>query len=98
MPFIRRGAWLFALSSAASIAGAALCGCDAGGGAGGAPNLDVTPTGCAGAAPKTAPGGYYVNGNTLCTPSGQPHLLHGVDRPSLEWDANGVDLSAADFA
>ena len=39
-----------------------------------------------------------MNGNTLCSAQGQPHLLHGVDRPSLEWDSSGVDLSAADFA
>jgi hypothetical protein len=51
-----------------------------------------------GAQPKAAPGGYYVNGNTLCTPQGRPHLLHGVDRPSLEWNAQGEHLSAADFA
>jgi hypothetical protein len=59
----------------------------------------VTPTGCAaGAKPATAPGGYYVDGNTLCTAAGRAHLLHGVDRPSLEWSATGQDLSAADFA
>src|SRR5450432_528788 len=44
-----------------------------------------------------APGGYYVNGNTICTGDGRPHLLHGVDRPSLEWNSSGVNLSAADF-
>jgi hypothetical protein len=27
-----------------------------------------------------APGGYYVNGNTICTGDGRAHLLHGVDR------------------
>jgi endoglucanase len=45
----------------------------------------------------TAPGGYYVNGNNVCTPSGQPHIFHGVDRPSLEWSQAGDHLSAADF-
>lgn len=44
-----------------------------------------------------APGGYYVNGNTICTADGRPHLLHGVDRPSLEWNSAGEHLSAADF-
>ena len=44
-----------------------------------------------------APGGYYVNGNTICTADGRPHLLHGVDRPSLEWSSTGEHLSAADF-
>ena len=45
-----------------------------------------------------APGGYYVNGNTVCTANGQPHLFHGVDRPSLEWTNTGEHLSADDFA
>jgi aryl-phospho-beta-D-glucosidase BglC (GH1 family) len=55
-------------------------------------------TGCS-AVPTApvAPGGYYVNGNTICTADGRPHLLHGVDRPSLEWNSNGENLSAADF-
>jgi endoglucanase len=44
-----------------------------------------------------APGGYYVNGNTVCTAAGVAHLFHGVDRPSLEWAPGGQDLSAADF-
>ena len=44
-----------------------------------------------------APGGYYVNGNTICTADGRPHLFHGVDRPSLEWSSVGEGLSAADF-
>jgi endoglucanase len=44
-----------------------------------------------------APGGYYVNGNTLCTAAGRPHLFHGVDRPSLEWLSTGENLSPSDF-
>jgi len=44
------------------------------------------------------PGGYYVNGNTVCTAAGVAHLFHGVDRPSLEWSPLGQNLSAADFA
>src|SRR5206468_855850 len=55
-------------------------------------------TGCAGAVPPMVPGGYYVNGNTICTADGRPHLFHGLDRPSLEWTANGEKFSAADFA
>ena len=78
-----------------------LASCDSGSSSDGA-GSKVAPTGCtpaAGAAlPPTAPDGYYVNGNTLCTPAGKPHLLHGVDRPSLEWSPTGQDLSAADFA
>jgi hypothetical protein len=38
-----------------------------------------------------------VNGNTLCTADGRPHLLHGVDRPSLEWSAGGERLGPEDF-
>jgi hypothetical protein len=55
-------------------------------------------TGCA-TAPTTAmaPGGYYVNGNTVCTADGRPHLFHGVDRPSLEWSSVGQGLSPSDF-
>jgi len=65
---------------------------------GGAPG-PYPRSGCA-ATPTapTAPGGYYVNGNTLCTADGRPHLLHGVDRPSLEWSPAGENLSQADFA
>src|SRR6185312_12833083 len=91
-----RRRWAFLCLSLAPIAG-----CDAGETASLPDDQPVVPTGCTpagGVSPKTAPGGYYVNGNTLCTPAGEPHLLHGVDRPSLEWDATGQDLSAADFA
>jgi endoglucanase len=55
-------------------------------------------TGCAATpAPPVAPGGYYVNGNTICTADGRVHLLHGVDRPSLEWSSGGENVSLADF-
>src|SRR5271157_5660999 len=80
---------------------AALTACDVGDTVASSLDGAVVPTGCSaegGAPPQAAPGGYYVNGNTLCTAAGKPHLLHGVDRPSLEWDASGEDLSAADFA
>jgi hypothetical protein len=64
----------------------------------GAPSTAPPVTGCA-AAPThpTAPGGYYVNGNTICTADGRPHLFHGVDRPSLEWSSGGENLSLGDF-
>jgi endoglucanase len=57
-----------------------------------------TPTGCP-ASPNQplAPGGYYVNGNTICTAAGKPHLFHGVDRPSLEWRDDGERISLEDF-
>lgn len=55
-------------------------------------------TGCPAAPTQpVAPGGYYVNGNSICTADGRPHLLHGVDRPSLEWSSTGENLSLADF-
>jgi endoglucanase len=69
-------------------------------GGGGPPAMTgpSTPVGCA-VAPThaVAPGGYYVNGNTVCTTAGTAHLFHGVDRPSLEWASTGERLSAADF-
>jgi hypothetical protein len=53
--------------------------------------------------PAVAPGGYYVVGPTICDSSGQPHLFHGVDRPSLEWDpfgqgSGGEGIPMSDFA
>jgi aryl-phospho-beta-D-glucosidase BglC (GH1 family) len=76
------------------------------GGACGAETNVATPsasmparTGCAAAPTQpVAPGGYYVNGNTVCTGDGRAHLFHGVDRPSLEWSSAGQGLSASDFA
>jgi endoglucanase len=63
-----------------------------------APLGETKPTGCPTTPPQhLAPGGYYVNGNTVCTAAGQPHLFHGVDRPSTEWTSTGENLSAADF-
>jgi endoglucanase len=63
-------------------------------------SAQVAPLGCTvdgGAPPSTAPGGYYTNGGTVCTAAGAPHLFHGVDRPSLEWDPSGSFLSQGDF-
>jgi aryl-phospho-beta-D-glucosidase BglC (GH1 family) len=101
LPSCRVLAWL-SISLLASLVAAGLAACDAGGGSGPGADGSVAATGCAlpaGAAPpKAAPGGYYVNGNTLCASQGMPHLLHGVDRPSLEWNVQGQQLSAADFA
>lgn len=55
-------------------------------------------TGCEVASPPpSAPGGFYVNGNTICTAEGNPHVLRGVNRPSLEWSRAGDHLSARDF-
>jgi hypothetical protein len=57
------------------------------------------PRGCAatGPAPTTAPGGYYTVGAQVCTADGQPHLFHGVDRPSLEWSSVGENITPDDF-
>lgn len=52
--------------------------------------------GC-GAPSHVAPNGYYTSGSTVCTAAGQPHLFHGVDRPSLEFLSAGDHLSQADF-
>lgn len=55
-------------------------------------------TGCAATPTQpVAPGGYYVNGNSVCTTAGRTHLFHGIDRPSLEWSSVGENLSASDF-
>jgi hypothetical protein len=69
-----------------------LAGCDAGSKSGAEPSSDATPSalkGCDAANAKTAPGGYYTNGATVCTAAGAPHLFHGVDRPSMEWGSSG---------
>ncbi len=63
-----------------------------------APPVMPTPTGCTSTPTQpVAPGGYYVNGNTICTGAGRVHHFHGVDRPSLEWNSGGQNLSLADF-
>jgi hypothetical protein len=89
------------LSVAASLLAFTVVGCSSlfpTGGGGGPDTTPPAPTGCAAATTKhVAPGGYYVAGNTVCTSVGQPHLFHGVDRPSLEWSPTGQNISAADF-
>lgn len=49
-------------------------------------------TGRANAAPRM----YRTVGNTVLDPFGQPFLMHGLNRPSLEWQAEGVNLSEED--
>jgi endoglucanase len=57
-----------------------------------------TRTGCAPTpTAPVAPGGYYVNGNTVCTMDGRAHTFHGVDRPSLEWMSTGDHIALPDF-
>ena len=48
-------------------------------------------------APGSRVAGFSVRGNSIIGPNGRPFLVHGVDRPSLEWDPQGVNLSLADF-
>jgi len=45
----------------------------------------------------TAPNGYYTSGNTIYDSNNKAHLFHGLDRPSLEWSANGDNLSPQDY-
>jgi hypothetical protein len=74
-------------------------------GTGGAPGTIVDSgtapfrvTGCANSPTQpVAPGGYYVNGNTICTADGRAHLFHGLDRPSFEWSSTGENISLEDF-
>jgi len=56
----------------------------------------TTTTTGSGEPPPLAPGGYYVVGNTIYDSDGQPHIFRGLDRPSLEWNANGESISQAD--
>jgi endoglucanase len=57
----------------------------------------TTSNSCTSTTKHLAPGGYYVVGNTVCTTDGHPHLFHGVDRPSFEWQSGGDHISASDF-
>jgi endoglucanase len=45
----------------------------------------------------TAPDGYYVNGNTVCSHASEAHVFRGLARPSLEWSPSGDHLSERDF-
>jgi hypothetical protein len=45
-----------------------------------------------------APHGYYVEGNAIYDATGQPHRFHGVDRTSVEWNAQGQYVSPSDYA
>jgi hypothetical protein len=69
-----------------------------GGGGSSEPVPEGVVTGCLAKAPQQiAPGGYYTNGNTICTADNHRHLFHGIDRPSMEWTSTGVEITAADF-
>jgi aryl-phospho-beta-D-glucosidase BglC (GH1 family) len=46
---------------------------------------------------KAAGAGHYTTeGRRILDPDGQPFLIHGVNRPSLEWNPDGENLSADD--
>ncbi len=63
-----------------------LCGC-------GLPPNGVSAFGSHIAGPR----GYLVRGRRILGPNGGAFLVHGVDRPSLEWTPHGDNLSLADF-
>jgi endoglucanase len=63
-------------------------------------DVSAVPRGCTiegGTPPATSPNGYYTSGATVCTEGGTPHQFRGVDRPSLEWSSQGVNISIDDF-
>ena len=41
---------------------------------------------------------YRTAGNQILGPDGRPYLIHGLNRPSLEWQPEGDHLSPADVA
>src|SRR5262245_9136236 len=63
-----------------------------GSGPGGSPGDGAPPT-----PQPTAPGGYYTSGASIYTASGARHAFHGLDRPSLEWNSSGENLSESDY-
>jgi len=67
---------------------------------GGSPDANTVDTGTsdAGANDASAPNGYRVSGKQLLDVANQPHVFHGVSRPSLEWNAQGESLSQQDYA
>lgn len=51
-----------------------------------------------GSRPAPGPAMYSTRGNQVLDPQGRPYLLHGLNRPSLEWQPDGVLLSQEDVA
>jgi len=43
------------------------------------------------------PRGFATSANRILGPNGRAFLVHGVDRPSLEWSATGDHIAAPDF-
>lgn len=43
------------------------------------------------------PRGFATVKNRIIGPDGQPFIVLGVDRPSLEWSSTGDHISAQDF-
>jgi hypothetical protein len=41
--------------------------------------------------------GYYVEGNQVLDKNHQPHIFHGVARPTMEWSTSGENISKDDF-
>jgi endoglucanase len=83
--------------------GSGASGAGGAGGAGGSNSVDAgedappTVPDAGRVTPPIAPGGYYVQGPTIYDAKGQPHLFHGLDRPSLEWNWSGDRLSPDDY-
>ena len=51
-----------------------------------------------GGAAQAPPTPYRTAGNQILGPNGRPYFIHGLNRPSLEWQPEGDHLSQADVA
>jgi endoglucanase len=59
------------------------------------PSPTPVPTATPTPAPPVVAAAYTVVGNSIENASGQHVLLHGVDRPSLEWSCTGTSVTGA---
>jgi endoglucanase len=84
-------------TAASAGAGGATGNAAASSGASSSSSSGSTPPTCAGSTGVSAPNGYHVVGNLICDSSNEPHLFHGVARPSLEWSDTGENISQSDF-
>ena len=50
-----------------------------------------------GGASQVPPPPYRTAGNQILGPNGRPYLIHGLNRPSLEWQPQGDHLSQAEM-
>ena len=85
-------------STGAGVGGATVAsGASTSGGETSAATTGGSTTSGGGGSNHLAPNGYYVLGNTINDASKQPHVLHGMARPSMEWSATGEHVGSADF-